>query len=76
VVDLVITLPLVFPPIALGFLLLMILGKGGPVGYLLNRFLGVSIIFTVWGVIIAAFFAGLPLIVKPIQSAIQGRLSV
>jgi molybdate transport system permease protein len=71
-VDLVITLPLVFPPIALGFLLLLILGKGGPVGLLLNQFLGIRIIFTVWGVIIAALIAGLPLIVKPVQSAIQG----
>jgi molybdate transport system permease protein len=70
-VDLAITLPLVFPPIALGFLLLLLLGKGGPVGIFLNQF-GVRIIFTVWGVIIASFIAGLPLIVKPVQSAIQG----
>ncbi|MBI5591736.1 MAG: molybdate ABC transporter permease subunit [Deltaproteobacteria bacterium] len=70
--DLVITLPLVFPPIALGFLLLLILGKGGPVGVLLDHFLGVRIIFTFWGVVIASFIAGLPLIVKPVQAAIQG----
>ncbi len=69
-VDLAITLPLVFPPIALGFLLLLILGKGGPVGIFLNQF-GIRIIFTVWGVMIASFIAGLPLIVKPVQSAIQ-----
>jgi molybdate transport system permease protein len=71
VVDMVITLPLVFPPIALGFLLLMILGKEGPVGLFLDHFLGIRIIFTTWGVIIASFIAGLPLIVKPVQSAIQ-----
>lgn len=70
-VDLVITLPMVFPPIALGFLLLLILGKGGPIGHLLNQFFGIRIIFSVWGVMIAAFIAGLPLIVKPVQSAIQ-----
>ena len=69
-VDLAITLPLVFPPIALGFLLLLILGKGGTVGIFLNQF-GIRIIFTVWGVMIASFIAGLPLIVKPVQSAIQ-----
>ncbi len=72
VVDLLVTLPMVFPPIALGFLLLLILGKAGPLGTLLNRFLGVQVIFTMWGVIIAAFVAGLPLIVKPVQAAIQG----
>jgi molybdate transport system permease protein len=70
-VDLVVTLPLVFPPIALGFLLLLILGNWGPIGPFLDKFLGVQIIFTVWGVIIASFIAGLPLIVKPVQSAIQ-----
>ncbi|MFH0725525.1 MAG: molybdate ABC transporter permease subunit [Pseudomonadota bacterium] len=70
-VDLAITLPLVFPPIALGFLLLLILGKGGPVGYFLSQYLGIRIIFTVWGVILASLIAGLPLIVKPVQSAIQ-----
>ncbi|MDX9788080.1 MAG: molybdate ABC transporter permease subunit [Desulfobacterales bacterium] len=70
-VDLAITLPLVFPPIALGFLLLLILGKGGPVGSFLSQYLGIRIIFTVWGVILASLIAGLPLIVKPVQSAIQ-----
>jgi molybdate transport system permease protein len=70
-VDLAITLPLVFPPIALGFLLLLILGKGGPVGYFLSQYLDIRIIFTVWGVILASLIAGLPLIVKPVQSAIQ-----
>jgi molybdate transport system permease protein len=70
-VDLAITLPLVFPPIALGFLLLLILGKGGPVGYFLSQYLGIRIIFSVWGVILASLIAGLPLIVKPVQSAIQ-----
>jgi len=69
--DVVITLPLVFPPIALGFLLLMILGKAGPVGLVLDQVLGLRIIFTTGGVIIAAFIAGLPLVVKPVQSAIQ-----
>lgn len=70
-VDLAVTLPLVFPPIALGFFLLLVLGKGGPVGAFLNAWLGIRIIFTSWGVVIAALIAGLPLIVKPVQSAIQ-----
>ncbi len=71
-VDMAVTLPLVFPPIALGFLLLLILGKAGPIGALLDRFLGARVIFTFWGVLIASFIAGLPLIVKPVQAAIQG----
>ncbi len=71
IIDIFVTLPLVFPPIALGFMLLLILGKGGPIGQLLFDMLGVQIIFSFWGVVIASFIAGLPLIVKPVQSAIQ-----
>lgn len=71
VVELLIILPMVFPPIALGFLLLFILGKSGPIGHLLFQFLGIRVVFTGWGVMIAAFIAGLPLIVKTVQSAIQ-----
>jgi molybdate transport system permease protein len=71
VVEALITLPLVFPPIALGFLLLLIMGKSGVVGRVVTSVFGVEIIFSLWGVVIASFVAGLPLIVKPVQAAIQ-----
>jgi molybdate transport system permease protein len=71
VVDTLVTLPLVFPPVALGFLLLLILGKAGVIGRFVTGILGVEIIFNLWGVVIAAFIAGLPLIVKPVQAAVQ-----
>ena len=70
-VDVVVTLPLVFPPIALGFLLLLLLGKAGAIGQILNSAFGVELIFNFWGVVVAAFIAGLPLVVKPIQAAVQ-----
>lgn len=68
-VEFVVTLPLVFPPIALGFLLLMALGRRGPVGAALEFAFGVRIVFSEAGVILAAFVAGLPLVVKPLQTA-------
>ncbi|MFH1115981.1 MAG: ABC transporter permease subunit [Pseudomonadota bacterium] len=70
-VDVLVTLPLVFPPIALGFLLLLVLGKTGIIGRLVKDVFGVEMIFSLWGVVIAAFLAGLPLIVKPVQAAVQ-----
>ncbi len=70
-VDVLVTLPLVFPPVALGFLLLLVLGKTGFIGRFLTQAFGVEIIFSLWGVVIAAFLAGLPLIVKPVQAAVQ-----
>lgn len=64
------TLPIVFPPIALGYLLLLVLGRTGPVGSLLDN-MGISIVFTTAAVYLAAFIAGLPLVVKPLQSALE-----
>lgn len=71
VVDTLVTLPLVFPPVALGFLLLLILGKAGLIGRFVTGVFGLEIIFNLWGVVIAAFVAGLPLIVKPVQAAVE-----
>jgi len=70
IVDILITIPIVFPPIALGFLLLLLLGKNGILGAPLKEF-GIEIVFAPLGVLIASFLAGLPLVVKPIQSALD-----
>jgi molybdate transport system permease protein len=68
--DTVVTMPLIFPPIAVGFFLLLLLGRDGWIGSFLQHF-DISIIFSFWGLVIAGFVAGLPLMVKPLQSAIQ-----
>ena len=65
-----ITLPLVLPPIALGFMLLMFFGYEGPGGRLLRETAGVSLVFSQAGIIFAAWLAGLPLVVKPVQAAL------
>lgn len=65
-----ITLPLVFPPIALGFMLLMFFGHEGWGGRLLRETAGVSLVFSRPGIIFAAWLAGLPLVVKPVQAAL------
>ena len=64
------TLPLVFPPMAMGFLLLMFLGRNGWGGLLLWKTLGVRLVFSEGGIILAAWLAGLPLVVKPVQTAL------
>ncbi|WP_228711982.1 molybdate ABC transporter permease subunit [Halarcobacter ebronensis] len=68
--DTLVTLPLIFPPIAVGFFLLLLLGKHGFIGELLLK-LNIEIIFSFTGIIIAAFIAGLPLMVKPLQAGIE-----
>lgn len=66
-----ITLPLVFPPVALGFILLMILGTNGPVGKALLWAFDVKLVFTPTGLVAAAFIAGLPLVVRPLEAAMK-----
>ena len=57
VLGIVITIPLVFPPVALGYMLLT-----------LEPF-GLSLIFNETAVALAGFIAGLPLVVRPLQAA-------
>ena len=75
IIDLLVSIPIVFPPIALGFVLLLILGKNGFIGKHFYMH-GIEIVFSLYGVIIASFIAGLPLVVKPIQSAIDEQTSL
>ncbi len=71
ILDIAVTLPLVFPPMATGFLLLMLLGRRGPVGGPLQQWFGIELVFSFWGLLLAAFVSGLPLVVKPIQAAFE-----
>lgn len=68
--DSIVTLPLIFPPIAVGFFLLLLLGRDGVVGGFLQQF-DISLIFSFSGIVVAAFIAGLPLMVKPLQASIE-----
>jgi molybdate transport system permease protein len=70
IVDIFVTIPIVFPPIAIGLFLLLLFGKNGVIGSFLGMF-DIEILFTQTGVLIASFIAGLPLVVKPIQSGIE-----
>ena len=66
-----VTLPLVFPPIALGFMLLMLFGRNGPIGSPLEALTGFRLVFSKQAVTLAAFVAGLPLVVRPLQAAME-----
>lgn len=67
--DVLVTLPLVFPPIVLGYGLLLALGRHGWLVQWLPPGLQPDVIFTPTGLVVAAFVAGLPLMVKPTQNA-------
>lgn len=71
IVEIIVTLPMIFPPMALGFFLLLILGKNGLIGNLIFRSFHFKIIFSYWGVLAATFILGLPFMVKSVQDAKQ-----
>lgn len=68
--EVLLTLPLVLPPVATGYLLLLLLGRGGPLGEALNR-LGVSVLFTWKAAVIAASVAALPFMVRTCRAAFE-----
>jgi len=70
--DVVIMQPLVIPPTVLGYYLLSALGAGSPVGRFLEGTLGITIVFTWKGAVLAAFISSLPLFVKPARAALEG----
>lgn len=68
--DALVTIPLVFPPVVIGFALLWLSGRQSLAGQAL-RALGVDLVFSFSGLWLAAFIAGLPLAVKTLQTALQ-----
>ncbi len=69
--EVVVTAPLVMPPLATGYLLLLLLGRGGPVGRWLHESLGVDIAFTWVGAAVASGVLAFPLMVRAIQIAFE-----
>ena len=65
-------LPLVLPPTVLGYILLLLLGRGGAVGDWLERAFGVRLVFNWVGAVIASGVAAFPMFLVPARSAIEG----
>lgn len=63
-------LPLVLPPVVIGYLLLLAFGKNGPLGSLLAQF-GINVIFTLKGAVIASAVVGFPLLVRSIRIGME-----
>jgi molybdate transport system permease protein len=70
VVETLVSLPLVVPPVATGLILLWLLGRRGPLGGVLES-LGVEIVFTPRAVVIAMAVMGLPLLVRTARAGFE-----
>jgi molybdate transport system permease protein len=71
VLDGVVHLPLVLPPVVTGYLLLMWFGRKGPVGAFLYDHFGVVLAFRWTGAALASGVMGFPLLVRPIRLALE-----
>ncbi|EHQ89683.1 molybdate ABC transporter permease subunit [Desulfosporosinus youngiae] len=69
-IDGVLTLPLVLPPTVVGFLLLVLFGKNGPLGRLLMA-VGQTVIFSWPATVIAASVVAFPLMYRTVRSAFE-----
>ncbi len=73
ILETVINLPLVLPPTVIGFGLLLLFGRNGPLGFVLEKLFNVRIVFTWWAAVIASTVVSFPMMYR---SAKAGLASV
>lgn len=69
--DALVHLPLVLPPVAVGYALLVLLGRGGALGGWLDATFGITLAFTWVGAAIAAGIMALPLMVRAMRLSLE-----
>ncbi len=70
-VDGLVHAPLVVPPVAVGYILLVLFGRNGPVGAWLYDSFGVTVVFTWQGAALASAVMAFPLMVRAIRLALE-----
>lgn len=70
--DSIIHLPLVLPPVVVGYLLLVLMGRNGVIGSLLWQWFGISFAFSWRGAVLAAAIMSFPLMVRAIRLSLEG----
>lgn len=69
-IDTILTLPLILPPTVVGFFLLIIIGKNGPIGILLED-LDINLIFTWSATVISAAVVSFPIMYRTSRGAFE-----
>ncbi|WP_416065000.1 molybdate ABC transporter permease subunit [Rhizobium sp. ZK1] len=67
----IIHLPLILPPVVTGFILLILFGRRGSIGSLLDQYLGIVLSFRWTGAALACGVMGFPLMVRSIRLSIE-----
>jgi molybdate transport system permease protein len=71
VLDALVHLPLVLPPVVTGWLLLLVFGIRGPIGALLQSWFGVRLVFTTAGASLSCAVMSFPLMVRAIRLSME-----
>lgn len=71
VLDGIVHLPLVLPPVVTGYMLLLVMGRRGPVGAFLAEHFGIVFSFRWTGAALACAVMGFPLLVRAIRLSIE-----
>lgn len=71
ILDGFVHLPLVLPPVVIGYLLLVLFGTQGPIGAFLDSTFGISFAFNWHGAALASAVVSLPLMVRAIRLSIM-----
>ena len=69
--DAVVHLPLVLPPVVIGYALLVLFGRQGVIGALLHDWLGITLAFRWTGAALAAAVMGFPLMVRAMRLSVE-----
>ncbi len=72
VLNIIVHLPLVLPPVVVGWMLLVLFGIRGPIGQFLYEWLGIRLVFTTAGAALACAVMTFPLMVRAIRLSLDG----
>ncbi|MFC7475659.1 molybdate ABC transporter permease subunit [Dankookia sp. GCM10030260] len=70
--DALVHLPLVVPPVVTGWLLLLLFGVRGPIGAPLHDWFGIRLVFSTGGAALATAVMSFPLIVRSVRLGLEG----
>jgi len=71
VLDAVLVLPMILPPTVLGYYLIVLVGRNGPLGPWLEAVFGIRLLFTWQGAVLASTVVGFPLVYKAARAAFE-----
>jgi molybdate transport system permease protein len=72
ILESLLIVPLILPPTVVGYFILLIAGARSPIGAMLSRWFGYSIVFHWHGAVVAAAVVSLPLLYLPARAAFAG----